>query len=262
MKSIQPYSVFTSFFLLLIVMSLASCNGVSKVQTDSKPISHAAWDSLLQKHVDELGWVDYEGLQNDRAQFDRYIELLSNNHPNERHWTSEERMAYWINAYNAFTVQLILDHYPVEGIKEIKKGIVFVNTVWDIKFISIEGNSYDLNNIEHGILRKRWDDYRIHFAVNCASYSCPRLRNEAFTAAKLEQQLDDQARLFINDTRKNNTATGEISSILKWYSSDFKKSDNTVRKTINRYADKPIPESVDISYMDYGWSLNDIKLKQ
>lgn len=256
--------IYYALFLVIMIGPLlfSSCNGVSKVRSDSKPISHATWDTLLQKHVDADGWVDYAGFLDDRAQFDQYTKLLSDNHPNERNWSRDERMAYWINAYNAFTVQLILDHYPVKSIKDIKKGIVFVNTVWDIKFIEIEGNKYDLNNIEHGILRKRWDDYRIHFAVNCASYSCPRLRNEAFTAANLEQLLDDQARLFINDTRKNNTSTGQLSSIFKWYSGDFKKGDNTVRKIVNQYADKPIPANTDISYMDYGWSLNDIKLKE
>ena len=103
-------------------------------------------------------------------------------------------MAFWINAYNAYTIRLVLDHYPVSSIKDIgsKIKIPFVTTPWAAKFFSIGGEKMSLDNIEHGTLRKNYNDPRIHFALVCASISCPRLRNEAYTAAALEKQLDDQ----------------------------------------------------------------------
>ena len=174
------------FLFSLVAIGLTAC-AVKDIQSASRSISHAGFDALLQKHVNEAGWVHYEGFIQDSTKFKEYLQLLSKHHPNDENWSREEQMAYWINAYNAFTIQLITDHYPVAGIKDIKNGIPFVNTVWDIKFIRIEGVDYDLNNIEHGILRPKYQDPRIHFAVNCASISCPKLQKTAFTADQLEE---------------------------------------------------------------------------
>lgn len=224
------------------------------------PISHEIWDELLRKHVRPDGFVDYKGLIKDSVQMNTYLRLLSSAHPQES-WSKAEQMAYWINAYNAFTVKLITDHYPVKSIKDIKKGIPFVNTVWDIKFIKIQGETYDLNNIEHGILRKKFKDARIHAAVNCASYSCPKLRAEAFTAAKLENQLNDAMRSFINDPLRNKVHPdkAEISSIFNWFGGDFKEDAGLIRNYINRYAEKRVSDNGKISYMEYNWSLNEAK---
>ena len=163
-----------------------------------------------------------------------------------------------VGDYTAYTVDLILKHYPVESIKDIKSGIPFVNTVWDIKFINIEERTYDLNNLEHGILRKRWDDPRIHFAVNCASYSCPRLRDEAYVAEKLDQQLDDAGRKFLNDPRRNKVSKNDLqlSKIFNWYGSDFPNGTKFIR-FLNQYTDIEINEDASISYLDYDWALND-----
>ena len=119
----------------------------------------------MQDHVDDEGWVNYNGFIQDSLKLDNYLTLISNNHPNNKNWSKEERFAYWINAYNAFTVKLIVDNYPTESIKDVKSGLPFVNSVWDIKFINIEGNEYDLNNIEHGIIRPKFNDPRAHFAA-------------------------------------------------------------------------------------------------
>ena len=119
------------FATLLLLFGLFSC-GVGNVQSTSAPISHAAFDSLLHKYVSPEGTVDYKGFIQDSVQFENYLTLLKNNHPNKRNWSKEEQLAYWINAYNAFTIKLILDHYPVKSIKDIKSGIGFVNSVWDI----------------------------------------------------------------------------------------------------------------------------------
>ena len=168
-------------------------------------------------------------------------------------------MAYWINAYNAFTVELVLDHYPVESIKDIKRGIPFVNSVWDIRFIRIQGEEYDLNRIEHGILRKYFADARVHAALNCASYSCPRLRGEAYMPARLDEQLDAAMRIFVNDPLRNRVQAGqaELSKIFSWYGGDFKEDAGSLRQFIDRYAVEPLSEDGQIRYLEYDWSLND-----
>ncbi|MEM1124813.1 MAG: DUF547 domain-containing protein, partial [Bacteroidota bacterium] len=235
-------------------------------------INHALFDSLLQKHVSEDGFVNYKGFIRDSVQMNEYLTLLKNNHPNKKNWSKDEQLAYWINAYNAFTVKLIMNHYPVESIKDIKSGIGFINSVWDIKFFKIEGQEYDLNNIEHSIIRKQFNEPRIHFAVNCASYSCPRLRNEAYTAKNLEIQLDDQARTFFNDERKNKIVSEDqivLSSLLKWYSTDFTQKgifsrlfggSGRSKKLIgfvNPYVETTINEEAEVTFMEYSWALNE-----
>ena len=197
-KAVSIKLIFLSFFISI----LTSC-GVKEIKSNSTPISHDIWNKLLQKHVNAQGKVNYKGLIEDSTDFNKYLTLLKSNHPNEKNWTKNERLAYWINAYNAFTIKLILDHYPVKSIKDIKNGIPFVNTVWDIKFIHIESATYDLNNIEHSIIRPRFGDPRVHMAVNCASTSCPNLRNEAYVAERLDEQLDAAATAFVNDKTKN-----------------------------------------------------------
>ena len=249
-------SKFSYFFLLLVLLSASACK-VSKKMSDSEPVSHESWTGLLSDHVSEAGWVDYQGFQRDSQKLNQYLNLLSSGHPNDKNWSREEQLAYWINAYNAFTVKLIVDHYPVTSIKDIKNGIPFVNTVWDIKFIKIEGYEYDLNNIEHGIIRKYFDEPRIHFAVNCASYSCPKLRNEAYSADRLEEQLTYAAKSFIADPLRNQVSEYKVSSIFSWFSGDFKKKSGTVIKFINQYAPKPIPEEAKLTFLDYNWQLNE-----
>ncbi len=231
---------------------------VGKVRSSSQPISHQIWDSLLQKHVSDDGLVDYEGFIRDSAQLNAYLGLLRQNHPNDKNWSRDERLAYWINLYNAFTVKLVADHYPVASIKDIKNGIPFVNTVWDIKFIEIEGETYDLNNIEHGIIRPRFKEPRIHFAVNCAAISCPKLANRAYTAEKLDAQLTQAARAFLADEKKNQLSTdaAQLSKIFTWYSADFKATGKSLIEYINQYAPIALDKGANLTYLTYDWGLN------
>jgi hypothetical protein len=249
-----------SFIYIKIVLFLicAQACKVPEYNSTAKPITHDQWDALLQKHVDEAGWVNYNGFIKDSIALDKYLDLLSAHHPNKS-WSRNQRMAYWINAYNAFTVDLIAKHYPVESIKDIKKGIPFVNTVWDIKFIEIEDRTYDLNNIEHGILRPKFSDPRIHFAVNCASVSCPKLSNRAYEAERLNEQLDSAAVSFLHDTSRNNLHTRPIklSKIFSWFSGDFKKEEKNIIKYVNRYVADKIPENAEVDHLDYDWRLNE-----
>ena len=246
-----------SLFSLFLAFNLPACQ-VKNQPSESTPVSHKTWDGLLQKHVKE-GKVNYKGFIQDSVQLNAYLKVLQDNHPNTKHWSPNERLAYWINAYNAFTVKLIVDNYPVKSIKDIKKGVPFINTVWDIKFIKIEDATYDLNNIEHGIIRAKFKEPRIHFAVNCASISCPNLYNRAYVAEKLDEQLTIVAKDFLADTNKNiiSAEKVELSKIFQWYGGDFKKDGKSLIEYINQYAPTKVNEDAEKSFLDYNWNLND-----
>ncbi len=251
-------SVAWGIFLFGMIPIFYQCHPIKRL-SDHRPVTHEAWDDLLKKHVDDQGWVNYPGFIQDSVALNRYLQLLSGSHPDASTWTRNEQMAYWINAYNAFTVKLITMHYPVGSIKDIKKGVAFVNSVWDIKWIQIGAYTYDLNNIEHNILRPVFNDARVHAAVNCASYSCPRLRREAYTADRLDSQLDDAMRSFISDPLRNRTnpEKPEVSEIFKWFPGDFKDNAGSVKAFINRYANPKISETAELGYIDYDWRLNE-----
>ena len=250
------------FFAGLSIYNSCTNKITYNVKPAKPPISHEVWDGLVKKHVQPDGFVDYVGFVQDSAKLNIYLSLLESSHP-QKSWSEKEQKAYWVNAYNAFTIKLIVDNYPVASIKDIKKGIPFVNSIWDDEFIDIQGEIYDLNGIEHGILRKNFPDGRIHAAINCASYSCPRLRNEAFTADRLESQLEDAMRLFVNDPLRNRVTAekAELSKIFSWFGGDFKKDAGSVREFVNHYANEPLEPSGKISHLKYDWRLNDVKSK-
>lgn len=252
----RKFLIVKGFFMLLIPV----CLGDSVKSTINDPPDHQRWSQLLSRHVDHDGFVDYQGFIRDSLALYEYLEELKNHAPDKQSWTREEQLAYWINTYNAFTIKLIIDHYPVESIKDIGSfiQIPFINTPWDIKFIEIGGRKYDLNNIEHGILRKEFDEPRIHFAIVCASMSCPKLRREAYTPAKLEEQLQEQAITFLNDPQKNkfDTEMAEISKIFNWFRSDF-TNDGSLIEFLNQFTEAELDDQTKITYMDYDWSLNE-----
>ena len=245
---------------LLLLLSF-SCNGVDAPASEASTISHELWDSLLKEHVDENGLVDYKGFKKDRSTLNAYLEVLENSAPDKNTWSKDEQLAYWINAYNAFTIALILEHYPVESIKKIGSGplITFVNSPWDIKFIEIGDKQLDLNNIEHGIIRSDFNDPRIHFALVCAALSCPELRNEAYTGEKLDRQLEEEAIAFINNPTRNKITKEEaqLSKYFSWYGGDFEINGKGIIDFINQYSKTKISENADITYLEYNWSLND-----
>lgn len=238
---------------------ICSCTPPYPRQAGTFPVSHQAFTELLQQYVDDEGRVDYEGLAEEREKLDAYQELLTSNAPNDANWSRNAQLAYWINLYNAYTLSLVLDHYPLASIKDISTlvSIPFVNSPWDIRFISIQGSVYDLNDIEHNILRQHWDEPRIHFAINCASLSCPRLMPWAFEGALLDSQLDECARHFINDGFRNVISPREarLSRIFRWYQQDFTTS-MPLTAYINQYSAVPIEEDAELKYLEYDWSLN------
>lgn len=252
--------IYQYLICLLSVLSLSHCK-VKDVQSGSQPIKHNVWDTLLKTHVNAAGLVDYQGIIEDSVRFEGYLTTLRNHHPNKKNWNREERLAYWINAYNAFTVKLIIDNYPTESIKDIKSGIPFVNGVFDIDFIEIEGQKYSLNNIEHGIIRPKFNEPRIHFAVNCAARSCPKLANFAYQPEILEEQLEQVTREFVNGDKNILTPDKvQLSKILNWYWGDFKKQYDSRIEFLNKYsAEVQINKTAEIEFLDYNWSLNEQK---
>ncbi|MFT5166994.1 MAG: hypothetical protein ACI8P3_002231 [Saprospiraceae bacterium] len=219
-------------------------------------VDHQIWTALLSKQVSTAGNVDYKGIIADKASLDTYLAALSDNPPGVN-WGENDKIAYWINAYNAFTVKLIVDNYPLKSIKDIGNGLPMINSPWDIKFFKIGDTDFDLNTIEHEILRKQFQEPRIHFAINCASFSCPKLRNEAFEAKTLDKQLDEQARSFINNPDKNKIDNKEtqLSKIFSWFENDFTKK-GSIKSFIKKYHEE-FNENNKLQYIDYVWTLNE-----
>ncbi len=223
-------------------------------------VSHKAFDELLQKYVNDNGLVNYKGLKSERPKLKSYLSMIESNAP-QKSWTKDEELTYWINAYNAFTLDLILEHYPVQSIKDIGSSIKipFVNTPWDIKFINIGDREYDLNNLEHGIIRKKFDEPRIHFALVCAAVSCPKLQNRAYMPEKLDEQLTKAAKEFLADTGKNEFKSEKkavLSKLFNWYGGDF-NNDGTLIEYINQYSPIKLVKGAKIDWQDYNWALNE-----
>lgn len=244
-------------YCLAIILSLLVGFQIAQAQESIREVDHSIWDELLKEHVSPEGWVDYAGFQKDRDTLKKYLDWLSSNPPAEE--LSMEALAYWINAYNAFTVELILQYYPLESIRDIGSKIMIpkINSPWDIRFITIGDQKYDLNNIEHSILRKKFNDPRIHFSIVCASRSCPRLRNRAYTAGNVQRFLEEDATLFVNDPSRNSLSTHQLnlSKIFSWYGGDFTGKGSLV-DFLNQYSETKIDADADISFLNYDWSLN------
>ena len=245
---------------LIIFFTVALLAGCSAAQNNnSKAPTHEKWTALLQQYVNNDGLVNYRGIKNESAKLDEYLAILSKQKP-AKNWSKNETLAFWINAYNAFTVKLIIDHYPVKSIKDLNPSVsvIFVNTVWDKSFFSIGGDKMSLNDIEHRILRKM-DEPRIHFTIVCASISCPKLQHTAYEASSLDNQLTKAAREFLADNTKNkvNMNKPELSKIFDWFAGDFKVNGASKIDFINQYAPVKINKNADISYLDYNWSLNE-----
>ena len=212
--------------------------------------NHEIWELILAAHVSEAGRVDYARLKKDRSDLDQYLKQLEEN-PVQGSWSRSQKLAYWINAYNAFTVDLILDHYPLESIRDI-------NRPWGKKFIKLGDELYSLNQIEHDIIRPVFKEPRIHFAVVCAAVSCPSLLNEAYLPKTLDQQLDAKARYFINQSGKNQLSADQvkISQLFNWYGEDFKQQGSII-DYLNKYSTQKISANAKVDFLEYDWGLND-----
>ncbi len=241
--------------------------------------SHAALTAILAKHVvlvegGKTSQVRYGELQKDRSQLKAYLDSVTRVSEAEfKGWTKPQQLAFLINAYNGWTLELILTRYP--DLKSIRDfGWLPFNNIWKKKWFSLLGREYFLDGIEHEMIRAPgvYDDPRIHFAVNCASIGCPMLREEAYVAERLDQQLDQQTTRFLSDrsrNRVNKDGVIEASKIFEWYKGDFNKGLKGIKSSeefFGRYASlltdnaehqKLVREGrASIRYLDYDWSLN------
>jgi hypothetical protein len=220
-------------------------------------VDHSIFGDLLKSHS-KNGLVDYQGFKSDEKALVRYLGVLEKVHPESL--SRSEQMAFYINAYNAWTIKLILTKYP--GVKSIKDLGTLFQSPWEKKFVKINGKDVSLDHIEHDILRPQFKDPRIHFAVNCASKSCPPLLGEPFTGTQLQRQLDGVTKSFINDP-KSTFIKGDklyVSRIFKWFGEDF---GNDILGFVRSYAQEALAQNIGkgdkklkIRYLDYDWSLN------
>ncbi len=237
-------------------------------ETSVEQLDHGPWQAILDGYVatDEAGvnLFDYEGLQanaGDTAKLNGYLEYLQGLDP--RDYSRAEQMAYWINFYNALTVKVVLDEYPVETIRDIHEGVVPYTGPWDDVHARVTDEDLTLNHMEHGILRPLWRDERIHYAVNCAAYGCPHLIDTAFTAANTEELLETGAKAYVNNFRGVDVVDEDfivISSIYDWYAEDFGDTEASVLEHLRKYADGELAAFLEnfegaLEY-DYDWSLN------
>ncbi|MDX1303460.1 DUF547 domain-containing protein [Photobacterium sp.] len=226
-------------------------------EANSTAVSHVLWQQLLDKYLvqqPQQTLFRYRAVSaNDKWDLDRYIRSLTASDPLK--YRKSEQFAYWVNLYNALTVRLILDNYPLKSITKL--GGFFTFGPWDEDLITINGKQLSLNDIEHRILRPIWQDPRIHYVVNCASLGCPDLQPQAFTASNSEDLLDQAAIRFVNST-KGVQLTGDkvrLSSIYDWYGEDFGNK-AALQNHLNQYWKGAPVELNHISY-DYDWALNE-----
>lgn len=248
--------------------ALAAFFGVSALGSDD--VNHAAFDAILKAHVrpgaDGINRVDYAVLKAgpDWAALKAYREGMEA--VRVRDLPRPAQMAYWINLYNALTLEIVLEHYPVRSIRDIAISPGFFSVgPWGKKLVTVEGQRLSLDNIEHDILRKLWNDTRIHYAVNCASLGCPNLADRAFTAGNLEEQLERAARAYVNHPRGVRVEGKRLvaSRIYEWYREDFTGQEGGLLGHLRRYAEPALAQSLQpfdrVARFAYDWSLNDIE---
>lgn len=233
-------------------------------------VDHSAWNALLKKYVvvrepaDGPNLVDYAALQAsaaDRAKLDGYLERLADVEVGRL--DRDEQFAYWANLYNALTVDLVAENYPVRSIRNINISPgLFSTGPWGAELIEVEGRAVSLDDIEHRILRPGWRDPRVHYALNCASIGCPDLAPKAYTGKTLDAALEQAARAYINSPRGVRVENGRVtaSKIYDWYGEDFGKSAQNLLAHFALYADDDLAAELSgvnrISRYDYDWALN------
>ena len=259
MSNAYYFPVFISFFVLTAI---------------SSPVfgfdhQHGIFNEFLQKNVvikNRKSLVDYDRIQNNPKALQQYLKSIESVGFDEyKSWNNPEKIAFLVNAYNALTIQLILSKYP--NLKSIKDLGGFFSSPWKKKFFTLFGKRTSLDFIEHGILRKEFNEPRIHFALVCASIGCPPLRNEAFTSEKLETQLNDAVQNFLQDPDNNRYDQKEkilyLSSVFNWFPEDFEKVAGSIEAFVAPWITSDQAEQkeilsgkVTIKYVDWDWSLN------
>jgi len=259
------------------ILFFLTVNIVSAAEFDH---SHSIWSGMLKSYVKIINsgnasQVNYAKFKKDEGKLDSYLAKLSSVKQEEfKTWDEKQQLSFLINAYNAFTVKLILSKYP--NLKSIKDLGGFFSSPWKKNFFELFGEKSNLDHLEHDLIRKKFKEPRIHFAVNCASIGCPMLPNEAFLATSIEEQLENGIRRFLSDRSRNRYNDEkdviELSSIFKWYGSDFEKGYlgfKSISDVAAKYAAlltnnpkfqaKVRTGKVKIIFLEYDWKLNSVK---
>ncbi|MDP6953789.1 MAG: DUF547 domain-containing protein [Alphaproteobacteria bacterium] len=242
---------------------------LAEAPDSERSIDHGPWQVLLDRYLvpadDGVNRFDYAAVgETDVGALHGYLDALATTPISD--CARDEQLPYWINLYNALTVRVILEHYPVDGIRDIDTSPGFFSDgPWGQVLLSIEGEEISLDDIEHRILRPIWQDPRLHYVLNCASVGCPQLNAEAFTRANAERLLDESARAFVNHSR--GVAIGRrgltLSSLYDWYGDDFGEDEAGILAHIADYAAPPLAEALasgaEVYDYDYDWRLNDVR---
>ncbi|EQA35874.1 PF04784 family protein [Leptospira inadai serovar Lyme str. 10] len=248
--------IFVQRFLPYCILLIVSFLPLSLSAFDHK---HADWDTLLKKHV-RKGLVDYVAFKKDISSLDTYLKNLSSVTPAEySKFNESEKLTFLLNAYNAFTVKLILDHFPVKSIKEIGS---LLSSPWKREFFELLGERRNLDWIEHEKLRKDFKEPRIHIAINCASVGCPPLLNESFKSDQVKDQLSKISKAFLKDSSRNYydfpQKTLYLCKIFDWFKEDFTRDGGSLIDFYNKNSGSAIPPETSIKFKEYDWSLNKI----
>ena len=227
---------------------------ISGITFGTEQPDHSIFDRLLKEYVNSAGTVDYKGMKTKMDSLDKYLIELRNTLP-DSDWSRNANKAYYINAYNAYTLKFVLTKYPVTSVKDVSFS---GKDIWTIRLVKLGGKTYNLTGLENDILR-RMKDPRIHFAINCASYSCPRLWNRAFTEKNVDAKMTKLTKEYINDSKHNiiKEKKIQISEIFDWYSIDFVKDGQSLIQFLNKYSSVKISPTAKVEYLPYNWSLNE-----
>jgi hypothetical protein len=236
------------FYVLALSLNFHPNSHISTQDSDPNEIHYEVLDKVLSKYVDGNGKVDYKKIATDSL-FNAVHKNMSKLFPDNT-WSREQQISYWINMYNVSTIKLICDHYPI-------KSIMDIDMAFDLLIVKLGKKEYSLNQIEKVMLNK-FNDPRIHFAINCGAVSCPPLLNKSFRALSLNKTLRERTVSFINDPLQNEISTTELklSKIFEWYKEDFTKTNITLITYLNQFSKVQIVQGLKITYKEYDWSLN------
>jgi hypothetical protein len=279
-KHILPYAT-----AVLALLPAALTGMPASAQEQDEGFSYADYAKALEQYVDEQGMVDYRGLKNNRGPLDAYVrELAGLQRAEYEDWTDPQKIAFWINAYNGLTLRVIIDNYPIQPtfparLRFPNNSIRQIRGVWDGIEFSVMGREMTLDDIEHEVLRKEFDEPRIHLALVCAAMGCPPLLNEPYRAEKLGEQFADRTRLFLQNAEKfridRQKDRVQLSPIFDWFGKDFigqygtdtrfrghGRKERAVLNYLSRFLDerdRAYLENGDykVKYLDYDWSLNE-----
>lgn len=267
---ITPKNIhFMKIYALIFISFIISLNSYSQIEN---------YDLLLKENVDSNGKINYKSIKKDSSKLNSYLTYLANTKPDST-WNDDMKKAFWLNAYNAYTIKIIVDNYPPKNLSVEKEktgseghnvGFTITNVkmpsimyiqkegkdAWNIPFANVGGKTYTLNQIEHGIIRKKFNDGRIHTGLNAASISGPTFVNYAFSGENIDESLEKLMKSFINDPSKNKISKDEVvlSKVFEWYPEDFNMGD--ILMFINKYSNVEVVPNASIKFLKYNWDLN------